>query len=151
MKKFISYLIFYLIQFSWGILMNILGIIVSLFMLITLHKPHRLGPNFYFICKKSEGFGFSLGIFAIIGADCEGDEIIMHECGHGIQNFFFGPFALFFFFIPSIIRYYYREIKYYNKGLTPKTDYDAIYFEGSATKWGQHRYMNLFNKKFKNA
>jgi hypothetical protein len=28
-------------------------------------------------------------------------------------------------------------LKYYKKGLTPPTDYDAIWFEGQATKWGE--------------
>ena len=123
MKKFISYFIFYIIQLSWGILMNIFGIFVTLFMLITLHKPHLFGPSIYFKCKKLEGFGFEAGIFFVIGADCEGDEIMMHEAGHGIQNFFFGPFTVFISFIPSLIRYWYREIKYYRKGLEPKTGY----------------------------
>lgn len=38
--------------------------------------------------------------------------------------------------IPSIIRYWYRELKYNKKGLTPPTEYDDIWFEGQATKWG---------------
>lgn len=148
MKKFISYLIFYIIQFSWGILMNTFGILVALFMLITLHKPHRFGPSIYFVCKKAEGFGFEAGMFFVLGADCYGDPIMMHECGHGIQNMLFGPFALILCFIPSLIRYWYRELKYYRKGLTPKTDYDAIWFEGTATKWGFYHYNNLFKRKF---
>lgn len=149
MKKFISYFIFYLIQFTWGILLNIFGLLMALFMLITFHKPHRLGTSFYFVCKKLKGFGIEGGVFVVLGADCDGDEIILHELGHGIQNFWFGPVFPFIVGIPSIIRYWYREIKYYRKGLEPKTDYDAVWFEGTATKWGTKRYKRLFDEKFK--
>lgn len=148
MKKFLSYLIFYLIQFTWGILMNIFGLFVLLFMLITLHKPHLFGPSIYFICKKAEGFGFEAGVCFVVGADCNGDPIMMHECGHGIQNMIFGPLTPFIISIPSLIRYWYREIKYYKKDLTPKTDYDSIWFEGTATKWGEKIYSKKFTELF---
>lgn len=146
MKRFISYFIFYLLQFTWGILMNIFGILVALFMLITLHKPHILGPSIYFVCKKAEGFGFEAGIFFVIGADCEGDILMMHECGHGIQNCIFGPLTPFIISIPSCIRYWYRELKYYRKGLTPKTAYSAIWFEHQADVWGEKYYGKIFRK-----
>ena len=45
--------------------------------------------------------------------------------------------------IPSAIRYWYRELKYYRKGLYPETDYDSIWFEGQATKWGN----KVYNRK----
>lgn len=154
MKKFISYLLFYLIQFTWGILMNVIGILVTLFMLITVHKIHRIGPNFYTVCKKAEGFGFELGFFFVVGADCEEDEyIITHECGHGIQNMLFGPLFILLIWIPSMIRYWYRELKYYKKGLEPKTDYDSIWFEKTASNWGWKHYIDLFDRtasKYKN-
>lgn len=143
MKRFISYLIFYAIQFTWGLLLNVLGIFVVLFMLITLHKPHRFGPSIYFVCKKAEGFGFEAGVFFVVGADCEDDMgLKCHEAGHGIQNMMFGPLMLFIVSIPSLIRYWYREFKYYRKGLEPKTDYDDIWFEGQATRLG----FKFYNK-----
>lgn len=149
MKKFISYFIFYLIQFTWGILMNVVGLFVAIFMLITFHKPHIFGTEIYFVCKKAEGFGFECGIFFVLGADCDGDKYLMcHESGHAIQNFYFGPVTLFISTIPSLIRYWYREIKYYNKGIEPPTDYDAVWFEGTATKWGIKHFANVYDKKF---
>lgn len=149
MKKFISYFIFYLIQFTWGILMNIFGLFVTIFMLITLHKPHRFGANYYFICKKAEGFGFEAGICFVIGADCNGDPIMKHEAGHSVQNMIFGILTPFLCAIPSVIRYWYRELKYYRKGLEPKTDYDDFWVEGQATKLGEKYYSKLFDEKFK--
>lgn len=149
MKKFGIYFLFYLIQFTWGILMNLIGLLVSIFMLITFHKPHRIGPSFYFVCRNLEGFGFEIGIFFVVGADSEDKYIITHEAGHGIQNMIFGPFMLFIVSIPSTIRYWYREIKYYNKGLEPTVDYDAIWFEGQATRLGNKYYGKLYDNKIK--
>lgn len=61
-----------------------------------------------------------------------------HECGHGIQNIIFGPLFPFLVAIPSVIRYWYREViwrkdreRYFQ---LPK--YDDIWFEGQATRWG---------------
>jgi hypothetical protein len=48
-----------------------------------------------------------------------------------------------------MIRYWYRELKYYRKGLIPKTDYDSVWFEGTATKWGTKVYQGVFDKKFR--
>ena len=147
MKKFISYLLFYLIQLTWGCLYNIFGLVVFIFMILTGHKPHRFGPNFYFVCKKLEGFGFEAGICFVIGRDCEEDEyIITHEAGHGIQNMLFGPLFPFIVAIPSMIRYWYRELKYYKKGREPKTDYDDIWFEHQASNWGWKHYIDLFDR-----
>lgn len=137
--KFISYLVFYIIQLTWGILLNVWGILVALFMIITLHKPHKFGPSIYFVCHKLDGFGFEAGIFFVIGKDCVGDEIMWHEAGHGVQNIIFGPLFPFIIGIPSVIRYWYLDLKYYRKGLD--YDYDSIWFEKQATKLGAKVYF----------
>ena len=48
-KKVLSYIIFYIIQFTWGILHNIVGLVLTFSMLVTGHRPHRCGPYIYFI------------------------------------------------------------------------------------------------------
>ena len=141
MKRLIAYLIFYIIQFTWGIVTNIIGILVAIAMLITLHKPHKFGPSIYFELKCMKYSGFELGIFFLVGTNAD-DHIKYHEAGHGIQNMFLGPLFPFLVSIPSFIRYWYREFKYYKKGLYPKTDYDDIWFEGQATKLGVKIYGN---------
>lgn len=146
MKKFLSYLIFYIIQFTWGIVTNIIGMIVAIAMLITLHKPHRFGPSIYFELKCMENSGFELGIFFLIGTNTS-NHVKYHEAGHGIQNMFLGPLFPFLVAIPSFIRYWYREFKYYKKGLYPKTKYDDIWFEGQATRLGHKHYYGLNVKR----
>lgn len=142
MKKIISYIIFYLIQFTWGILMNILGCCIALFMLITLHRPHRFGTSFYFNCKKFDDFGFSCGIFIVLGKTSQ--CLIYHECGHGIQNLMFGPLQI-FISLASVIRFYYREIIYHidTQKYFKLPDYDSIWFEGQATRLGKKFYKNI--------
>lgn len=139
MKKIISYLVFYILQFSYGIIMNVIGLLVAIFMLLTFHKPHKFGPSVVFITKIMNGSGISFGMFFLVGEEYD-DYVIHHESGHGIQNIIFGPLFLFLVGIPSIIRYWYREFKYYRKGLDPKTEYDDIWFEGQATKLGKKIY-----------
>lgn len=125
--------LYYLIQFTWGIIMNVVGVIVALFMLITEHRPYKHGPAIYFRCRKMDGFGFSLGMFFVIGKTA--DSVKDHEFGHSLQNIMFGPIAPFIVYIPSFIRYQYFNFKYWKKGLeSPK--YEGIWFEKQATLLG---------------
>lgn len=148
MKRFISYFIFYLIQFTWGIVMNVIGLTVAIFMILTFHRPHRFKASIYFKLKCMDGSGFELGMFFLTGTD---DDLYIkcHEAGHGIQNMFLGPVFPFVVGIPSFIRYWYREFKYYKKGLEPKTDYDDIWFEGQATRLGKKYYGGIRNERIK--
>ena len=134
MEFLVKYPIFYyLLQFTWGILMNIVGGGMALFMLITGHKPHRHGPAIYFRLKKMDGFGFSLGMFFVIGKTA--DSVKDHEFGHTLQNITYGPIAPFIVYIPSVIRYQYFNFKYWHKG-DYSHDYGRIWFERDATLWG---------------
>ena len=58
-----------------------------------------------------------------------------HELGHTFQNAILGPFFIFIVAIPSAIRYWYRR---FSKKTKP--EYDAIWFEGSATSIGEYVY-----------
>lgn len=140
MKKFLSYFIFYLIQWTWGILMNVAGACAALVMLITKHKAYHVGPYVYFRTKWNFG-GVNLGMFFIIGDKC--DSCACHEMGHGMQNMVFGPFHC-ILSIGSVIRYWYRELKYHRHHLQPPTDYDEWWFEGYATKWGTSMWSNIW-------
>jgi hypothetical protein len=125
---------FYLLSFTWGLLMNVIGFIIAGVLLCLGYKPKKWGPGIYFNVGKNWG-GVSFGMVFITDS---GDHTHTknHEFGHAIQNCFFGPAMPFVVSIPSAIRYWYWEFKYYRKGLTPPTDYDSIWFEGDATKLG---------------
>lgn len=61
-----------------------------------------------------------------------------HEYGHTFQNAILGPFFIFIVAIPSAIRYWYQEIR--RRQYKHTTDYDLIWFEGSATDIGNDAY-----------
>lgn len=130
--------LFYLLQFTWGILMNIIGILVFIPLILTGHLPRRYGLSFYIEIGEDWG-GLELGFLFLVCKD-PGTYLLTHEAGHGIQNIIFGPLYPFLVGIPSAVRYWYRELKYYKKGLEPKTDYYDIWFEKQASDLGEKYY-----------
>lgn len=127
--------LFYLISFTWGIIMSLIGLIVILFSL-PFKKVHTYHGRLYATWSRGWG-GMELGCFFVCGEDCQYDSLMSHECGHTIQNCIWGPLMPFVVCIPSAFRYWYREFKYHRKNLTPPTKYDDIWFEGQATEWGE--------------
>ena len=144
MKRFLSYLSFWLISLTWGCIMTAIGLVVAFFLLITGHRPYHIGPNIYF--KVGNGWGgLELGPIFLVCKN-HSRRTALHECGHGIQNCIWGPLMPFVISIPSAIRYWHREFiyrkdkqRYWNL-----PDYDAIWFEGQATKWGEEVYGSLW-------
>ena len=68
-----------------------------------------------------------MGCFFLCDEESKNDDHVRgHEMGHGLQNCLWGPLGIFVIFIPSAIRYWYRELKFYRKGLIPLTQYDDI-------------------------
>lgn len=127
--------LFYLISFTWGIIMSLIGLVVILFSL-PFKKVHTYHGRLYATWSRGWG-GMELGCFFVCGEDCQYDSLMSHECGHTIQNCIWGPLMPFVVCIPSAFRYWYREFKYHRKNLTPPTKYDDIWFEGQATEWGK--------------
>ena len=128
MKTFL----FYFLSLSWGLPMTLFGAVVSLFLLITGHKPKRWKKCIYFEVGENWG-GLEMGLFFLThrGADA---HIKNHEYGHGIQNCILGPFMPFLISVPSAIRYHYRKHR------VAKSGYYDIWFE----KWadilgGEHK------------
>ena len=140
MKKILFYIIYWLLSLTWGAIMTIIGTIGALALLITKHNPKTLGPNVYFEVGKGWG-GMSLGPFFFCGKDSP-LSTKYHEAGHGLQNILYGPLMPFIVCIPSAVRYHYRNwlYKHNPKKYFNLPDYDSIWFEGQATKWGTKMY-----------
>lgn len=123
---------YYILLFTWGLLMSLIGLIVSLFLLIGAQKPYGIFGLWKFEVKERWG-GCSLGCM-FIRDTTSAESIDRHEIGHTYQNAILGPFFLFIVAIPSAIRYWYQYFKTKREeGVKP---YDAIWFEGSATDIG---------------
>ena len=136
MKLIFKRILFYIISFTWGGVMTTIGLV---FLLVTLPfgKFGVYHGRIYKRIGKNWG-GVELGCFFL--CDNSADEYLLaHESGHGLQNCLWGPLMPFVICIPSAIRYWYREFLWrFNKEKFNKLpDYDAVWFEGQATKWGK--------------
>lgn len=127
---------FYISNLTWGLPLTLIGLIVALVLICTGHKPKRHGGCFYFNVGKSWG-GLNLGL-VFLTDERDSEHTKNHEFGHAVQNAKYGLLMPFIVCIPSVIRYWYREIK------KPTTDYDDIWFEGEATKLG-NEYINKWD------
>ena len=135
---------YYILQWTWGILMNITGACACLYAVIRKWPINKYRNAIRITCPKQKGWaGVSLGMFLIVS---EGyDSSLPHEYGHPIQNLSWGLLFPFIVAIPSATRLWYREFKYHRKGLTPPTKYDDIWYEGEATQFGKLANENHWN------
>lgn len=183
---------FWICQCTWGIIMTLIGAVVTLVLILAGKKPEHLGPVVYTRVGHNWG-GISLGGFVLCDEQAP-QATLYHEAGHSLQNIILGPLFPFLVAIPSATRYWLRtfnthlkkslfnlfyllialalttlgaiifgpivpgfkwltivfevlriyfllisiwmsaiEIPKYDKGYV---NYDAIWFEGLATKWG---------------
>lgn len=184
--------LYWIVSCTWGIIMTLIGAIITLVLIITGHKPQIFGYSVYFVVGSGWG-GVNFGAFFFVAKTSNRLQIKQHEAGHGLQNILFGPLMPFVVAIPSAFRcvlrdctftgkkivagvvtalvgagglvgvilgflyglaalgvvgllmalyagilalwLYRREIPQYAGGAY--VDYDAIWFEGCATRWGQ--------------
>lgn len=137
MKK----LLFYLLSFTWGLPMTLIGIVVGFILTISGKRSERWGACQHFKVGKNWG-GANFGV-VIVTDETPSKHIKNHEHGHAIQNCYFGFFMPFIVCIPSVVRYWYREFRRYI-GNPCTTKYDDIWFEGQATRLGDI-YANKWN------
>lgn len=135
-KKICLGILYWILSLTWGGLMTWVGLLVTGVIIIFFHGKVYLNGFSYIVevqqCKG--GWGLELGAPALASkGSVEG--VRKHEFGHSIQNIIWGPLYLFVIGLPSLIRYWYR--RYLHKHHKPiTTDYDSIWFEGQATRWG---------------
>ncbi len=141
------YVLFYILSFTWGIIMTLIGLLVLAFCTI-FFKDTKVelsnGRIFIRFLNKSFG-GVSLGIviltdrFYSLNHGVDG-----HELGHTLQNAWLGPLFIPLIAIPSLIRasmFNWLATRYYERrGNGDVLKYDSAWFEGWAT--------NLGNKHF---
>lgn len=140
--------VFYLLSFTWGLPMTLLGCIVALVLVVTGHKPKRWGYCWYFEVGENWG-GVELGVFFVTDKTPT-EHTKNHEHGHGIQNCYFGFLMPVIVCIPSAIRYWYREYARYTQPYKQLPPYDSIWFEGQATRLGNELLEVIRNGYIKN-
>lgn len=102
-KLLLKRILFYVISFTWGGIMSIIGLVVLLITLpfgkIEIYHGRlykRIGDNWG---------GLELGCFFLCDNQC-GEHTLAHEVGHGLQNCIWGPLFPFVIGIPSALRYW---------------------------------------------
>lgn len=124
--------LFYILSWTWGFPLSFVGFCAAGILKKRGYKPRRHGWCHYYECGRGWG-GVNFGPIFItsIGAS---EHTKNHEHGHALQNCIWGPLMPFVISIPSAIRYWTRIFQQKKgKKLEP---YDAVWFEGQATKWG---------------
>lgn len=128
----INKFLYYFLNLTWGIIITLIGAIVTLFLKIGGCQTFRWGGAYCTIVKGYWG-GLNLGLFCFVDSYST-DSMKNHEYGHSIQNMFLGPFFIILVAIPSLIRCWIFNIRESHGKTNP--DYDSIWFEGQATRWG---------------
>ena len=139
--------LYYLLNYTWGLLATVFGWVVLVFIKLFLNKHvvdyRKFGPCYYIMLFNNWG-GLELGINFIL-ANNMGDYWTLHtkchELGHTFQNAIFGPLAIFMIYLPSAIRYWYQEFRSRKAKLNKA--YDSIWFEESATDIGTKYYIEV--------
>lgn len=98
MKK----IMFYLLNWTWGLPQNLAGLAVFLYCKIVKHNPTYMQSNGIALTNWNSAAGLSLGMFVFVDKIASQDTI-KHEFGHTLQNLIFGWTWLIFFGLPSLI------------------------------------------------
>ena len=125
MKLILKRILFYVVSFTWGGLMSLIGLLTIL-ILLPFGKLHIYHGRLYMRIGERWG-GVELGCFFLCDKTA-GEHTLAHECGHGLQNCLWGPLMPFVVCIPSAVRYWYREYIYRTdrEKYRKLPDYDAI-------------------------
>jgi hypothetical protein len=102
--KQLKIFLFYLLSFTWGILLSMVGLLTSIVLLIAGFKPEIFHGRIHFKVGEQWG-GVNLGP-VFITDNSPSLHTKQHECGHGIQNIILGPLMPFSVCIPSAVRYW---------------------------------------------
>lgn len=123
-------ILFYLLQFTWGLPVNIVGLL--LFLCCRKHFHSESFCNGVVTYLPGDRGGLSLGIFIFLSTQ-DIRSLRIHEYGHTVQCLFLGSLYWIIVMIPSAIWYHFFA-GYRKKHSIP---YDALYCERWATAWGK--------------
>ena len=93
--------VYYLLQMTWGIIQNVLGFLIWLYVLLTGPKEERRFFYGALVTRWNLLSSMSMGMFLFLGTDDE--RVIVHEYGHSIQSLILGPFYLPIIGLPSLL------------------------------------------------
>lgn len=134
-QKGFAKFIFYLIQWTWGLPVNIFGLILFLIFGSNKYRKEKFCNAYITYLPKKFG-GVSLGLFIFMAEGRPENwayNTRIHEYGHTIQCLLLGPFYWFVIGIPSSVWCNFFE-GYRRKN---NISYYKLYCESWANAWGQ--------------
>ena len=133
----LNHIIYYLLQLTWGIVQNALGIL--LFLILTVINPTRKRFIYHgaIVSQWKYPFSMGLGMFIFYGHEKSkiAKEVLVHEYGHTLQSMVLGPLFLFVIAIPSVTWAFVPYFNEYRK--KNKVSYVDLYCEKWANDWGE--------------
>lgn len=104
-RNVVNHVIYTVLQLSWGIVQNFLGII--LWTVLSVVNPKRKRGYYHGAVLTHWKFKFSMGLGMFIFYGHEGteeaSEVLVHEYGHTIQSIILGPLFMLVIGIPSCV------------------------------------------------
>lgn len=123
--------LFLLAQFTWGLTVNLIGLIV--FLCCRGERRERFYNSVVTFLPGHRG-GLSLGIFTFVSAQGpDRRRLCAHEYGHTVQCLFLGPLYWVVVVVPSVVWYHCFRGFRRRRGVP----YDSLYCEAWATAWGR--------------
>lgn len=121
--------LFWLAQWTWGIIQNLIGLFLFLCLIGRKHRTFHGAV----ITTWKLGSSLSLGMFIFTAKPYDDLRLVQHEYGHTVQSLILGPLWLFVIGLPSLVWCGcfggYRK----RKGV----DYHSFYTEAWANRLGQ--------------
>lgn len=132
-------LIFYLLQWTWGIVQNVLGFLIFAFLYLKNRKRKIFMYKGAIVTMWKQRSSASIGMFIFLGiAD---KKVLVHEYGHCIQSMILGPLYLPLIGIPSFIWCNAPHLRRQRKKGTYR--YSSFYTE----KWANHLGHKVTNEE----
>lgn len=137
-------IIYFLLQWTWGIIQNILGLILFLF---NISKKHYFYKGSIITIWDAKESSTSIGMFIFMSEQCPKDKTKklsmqetfnrtqVHEYGHTIQSIILGPLFLLVIGIPSFLWALIPKLKRYR--MNNKISYFSFYTERWANYLGE--------------
>ncbi len=132
---------FYLLQFTWGLPVNLFGALAYLWFAVMGCRQERFHLARITYAPSRLPGGLSLGIFLFIAVKKERDTPenwtranTIHEYGHTLQVLLLGPLYWFVIALPSVLWYALPAFAKYRR--TRGVSYYRLYSESWANQWG---------------
>ncbi len=131
---FINHILYFLLQFSWGIVQNILGLGLFLILLIKEPKDKKEFYHGAIVVNWQKRSSMGLGLFIFFGHSYfqQKDLVKAHEYGHTLQSLILGPLFLPIIALPSL--YWANSRKMGEKRRKENRSYYSLYCERWANR-----------------